>query len=157
MPDRDQLPDATDASQATANRTQASAKSSSQPQKNATKNQILSEFTIRKPDWAYIQLQHLSTTTFGSSPPEVDGVTAQLHLTAALTSFLGLHGSAIPVDILRLEKQDVWVRVPADDRTAVMAAAGGWMSNSGDGWRVKGWSNWKPSAPGRNAGQEMFS
>ncbi|KAI5367716.1 Putative ribonuclease P/MRP protein subunit Pop8 [Septoria linicola] len=156
MPDLEQLPDATDTTEATAPSTQSSAKSSSQKQKNATKNQILSEFTIRKPDWAYIRLQHLSHSAIESSSSDLDGVTAQLHLTAALTSFLGVHGSAVPIDILRLEHQDVWIRVPADDRAALIAAAGGGMSSSGDGWRVKGWSNWNPSAVGRDAGQEMF-
>lgn len=156
MTELHELPDAVPSTTETTATTQSSAKSTSSKQKNATKNQTLSEFSIRKPDWSYIHLQHLSSSN-ASSTQALDGVTAQLHLNAALSTFLGLHGSAIPIDLLQLKEQDVWIRVPAEDRAAVIAAAGGWTSKNGEGWRVKGWSHWNASALGRDAGQDLFN
>ncbi|KXT05946.1 hypothetical protein AC578_359 [Pseudocercospora eumusae] len=128
-----------------------------QPSSKTSKNQILSEFSIRNPHWVYIRLQHLSAPT---RPKQalLDGVTAKLHITAALSSFLGLHGTAIAIDVLKLEDQDVWIRVPAEDRAAVIAAVGGWTNSSrDDGWRVKGWSHWSATACGqRDSGQDLF-
>lgn len=155
MAELDELPDAVPSTTETTSTTRSSAKSTSSKQKNATKNQTLSEFSIRKPDWSYIQLQHLSSSN-ASSTQALDGVTAQLHLDAALSTFLGLHGSAIPIDLLQIEDQDIWIRVPADNRAAVIAAAGGWTSKNGEGWRVKAWSHWNASALGRDAGQDLF-
>ncbi|KXT17385.1 hypothetical protein AC579_3858 [Pseudocercospora musae] len=119
------------------------------------KNSSLSEFSIRNPDWVYIRLQHLSAP--GRPKQALDDVTAQLHITGALSSFLGLHGTAIPIDILKLEHQDVWIRVPAEDRAALIAAVGGWTNSSHDGWRVKGWSHWSVAACGqKDFGQDLF-
>lgn len=156
MTELDELPDAVPSTTKTTLTAQSSAKSTSPKQKTATKNQTLSEFSIRKPDWSYIHLQHFSNSN-ASSTQALDGVTAQLHLNAALSTFLGLHGSAIPVDLLQIQDQDVWIRVPADDRAAVIAAAGGWTSKNGEGWRIKGWSHWNASALGRDAGQDLFN
>lgn len=83
-------------------------------------------------------------------------MTAQMHLTAALSSFLGLHGSAIAFDILKLEGQDVWIRVQAEDRAAVVAATGGWVNGAREGWRVVGWSCWNVEGAGSRRGEELF-
>lgn len=86
-------------------------------------------------------------------------MTAHMHLNAALSTFLGLHGSAITFDILKLEGQGVWIRVQAEDRAAVVAATGGWVSKAKEGWRMKGWSCWNAAAAaaGRDAaGGDLF-
>ncbi|GIZ36990.1 hypothetical protein CKM354_000045400 [Cercospora kikuchii] len=152
MADPENLPDAPASTPDAPQVTQPSTQPSSRQPRNATKNQTLSEFSIRKPDWVYVRLQHLSSKTNQS----LDGVTAQLHLNAALSSFLGLHGSAIPIDILHLQEQDVWIRAPAEERAAIIAAVGSWISSSGEGWRVRGWSRWNANAFGRDAGQDLF-
>lgn len=121
--------------------------------KRTPKNHTVSQFTIRDPPWAYIYLQHL---TSAGPTPSLDAVTAQLHITAALSQFLGLHGTAIPVDIMKLEGGDVWIRVPAQDKTALVGAVGGWVSAKGEGWRVKGTSSWDSRAMARDSGQDLF-
>lgn len=130
-----------------------SASSKKKRKKRAPKKHILTQITIRSPPWAYVHLQHLVSSP---TAPELDAVTAQLHLTAALSQFLGLHGAAIPFDILKLEGHDVWIRLQSQDRTALVAAAGGWSSKSGEGWRVKGWSSWDANATSRDSGQDLF-
>lgn len=153
MADPEQLPDAA-AVAANAHPTPCGTSEALREIRKTSKNQILCEFSIRKSDWAYICLQHLSDP---SKPKQaLDGVTAQMQITAALSSFLGLHGTAIPFDILKLEKQDVWIRVPADYRAAWIAAVGGWTSSSHSSWRVKDWSHWNASACGKHFGQDLF-
>ena len=156
MAELEQLPDATETTAITAPTTQTSSNASTKKKrkKRAPKPHILSQFTIRKPPWAYVHLQHLSSS---ESAPELDAVTAQLHLTAALSQFLGLHGSAIPFDILKLENQNLWIRLPNEDRSALVAAVGGWVSANSDGWRVKGWNSWDANAIERDGGQDLFT
>jgi len=56
----------------------------------------------------------------------LDPLTISSLLTPALTSYLGLTGSSIPLDILHAKGQDVWVRVLRRDARAVQAALGEW-------------------------------
>lgn len=87
----------------------------------------------------------------------MDAVTAHLQLTAALSQFLGLHGAAIPIDVLKLEGADLWIRVPFEDHSNVIAAVGGWISGKGEAWRVKGTSSWDARAMARDSGQDLFN
>lgn len=120
--------------------------------KRHQKPHILLQQTLRSPAWVYIHLRHLS-----NSPPPLDAVTAHLHLTTALQQFLGLHGSAITFDVLKLDAQDVWIRAQAEDQRAIVAAAGGWVSGKGEGWRVVGWSWWDAGVGGAGGGgQDLF-
>lgn len=102
--------------------------------------------TIRSPPFAYmrISLRSLSSST---SSTVLDELTVRSHLTSALTQFLGLHGSAIAVDILKVEGAECWIRVPREDLSAVGAAVGGWVGE-GVGWRVEGKGNWLSSLVG---------
>lgn len=145
-----------------------SSSSRSTARKNKTKRKanhtskpphIRRTLTLRRPTFSYVHLQHLSPTTISSSQqPPLDAVTAHLHLTTALTQFLGLHGSAMAFDILKLSGQEIWIRVQSTDRRAIVAAVGGWVSANGEGWRVKGWSEWNASANGKedSCGQDLF-
>ncbi|KAK3719721.1 hypothetical protein LTR37_004258 [Vermiconidia calcicola] len=156
MADLGELHDATESTAATAPTTQSSSTTSKRKRKKrVAKPHILSQFTIRDTPWAYVHLQHLNSSNAVVS--DLDAVTAHLHLTAALSQFLGLHGAAIPFDILKIEGQDVWIRLPSEDRSALVAAVGGWVSGSGQGWRVKGWSSWNADAMGRKSGQDLFT
>ena len=155
MDNSEYLPDATGITTRTTQPTQQTsiATTKKKRKKRTPKPHILSQITLRDPPWSYIRLQHLTSS---AQPSDLDAVTAHLHLTAALSQFLGLHGTAIPFDILKLEGQDVWIRLPHDDSSAVIAAVGGWVSASGEGWRVKGLSSWDASAQFKDSGQDLF-
>ncbi len=96
-------------------------------------------------------------------PTPLDQITARTHLTSALQQFLGLTGSAIPIDILKVEKKEVWIRVPREDRVTAVAAVGGWVSTASTrddgsvqtGWRVKGASDWLANLVAGN-GSDLF-
>ncbi|KAB8300232.1 hypothetical protein EYC80_000446 [Monilinia laxa] len=86
--------------------------------------------TIRAPPFSYI---HLELQTSPLKKQQLDDITAKSYLTSALTQFLGLHGAAIPIDILKTEGKDVWIRVMREDTSAAVAALGGWVKGMGNG------------------------
>ncbi|KAF4556811.1 Hypothetical protein D9617_1g086930 [Elsinoe fawcettii] len=116
-------------------------------------NPVILQFTIREPDWSYVHLRLVTPASLqgaidGSHPSDkvlLDEVTAYLHLQSALRRYLGVHGTAIPLDILKVDGLEVWIRSPREDANAVVAAAGGWVGSSGEGWRVVDWQCWGPT------------
>lgn len=155
MADPEILPDATEPAAKSEEPTQTSTTSNKKKRKKRpSKPHVLSQVTLQQPPWSYIRLQHLTSST---NPGDLDAVTAHLHLTAALTQFLGLHGAAIPFDILKLEGQDVWIRLQHEDSSSLIAAAGGWVSTKGEGWRVKGSRSWDANALGKDYGRDTFA
>lgn len=109
---------------------------------NPTKGHEIITQTIKQPQFAYA---HLSLMLDPPRKDDIDILTFRSHLTSALSQFLGLTGSAIAVDFLKIEGKDCWIRVPRQDLSAVVAAVGGWVGGSEDfqvGWRVKGSGNW---------------
>lgn len=80
----------------------------------------------------------------------LDPITARTYLTSALSQFLGLTGTSISIDILKISSENatdtVWIRVPRPDGAAVVAALSSWIGggSSGSGtvaWRVCGKGN----------------
>lgn len=62
-------------------------------------------------------------------------------LTQALASYLGLMGAAVPIDILKIEGREVWIRVDRQDARSVRAGLGSWAGKVGGGnvgWRIYG-------------------
>ncbi|KAL8794879.1 MAG: hypothetical protein Q9195_002591 [Heterodermia aff. obscurata] len=97
-------------------------------------------FTIRDFPFTYLHLTLLSTFP---SPLPLDELTAHKHLTSALQQFLGITGTAIPIDILKVDGWDVWIRVQREDGGAVAAAIGNWVgAGEGVSWRIKGRGQW---------------
>ncbi|MCJ1351287.1 MAG: hypothetical protein MMC33_001271 [Icmadophila ericetorum] len=93
--------------------------------------------TIRALPYTYL---HLSLVSAVPRQDPIDYLTARNYLTAALQQFLGLTGIAISIDFLKVEEQDVWIRVPREDGKAVQEAASAWVSDVVS-WRVKGKSD----------------
>ncbi|KAL1582593.1 hypothetical protein WHR41_08558 [Cladosporium halotolerans] len=135
--------------------TQQPSSTSSLPSKRPASQtpQKASTLTLSSPSHAYIHLTHLAPSQ-DSLPSDLDTLTAHHHLTTSLHQFLGVHGAAVPIDVLKLSGRDVWVRVPAADRSAVVAAAGGWIGRQGEGWRVVGWGSWGLGSGGE--GRDLF-
>ncbi|KAJ5908418.1 hypothetical protein N7495_001100 [Penicillium taxi] len=126
------------------------------------------QFTSRNPPWTYLKLQ-LIPQPDGTSPQPIDSLSARTYLSSALSQFLGLTGTAIPIDILQIEhraasgtkgsKYDgVWIRIPRDDAAAVVAALSSWISSGpiNVAWRVCAKSNYL-GALVAGSGNELFS
>lgn len=116
---------------------------SNKKQESKTKTRhILHQHTIRKPSWTYFHLQLFSAASRSDS---IDILTAKKYTTSALARFLGLHGTAIPMDIMKLEGRSVWIRVPREHSMAVHEALSSWIGGSEDGgvrWIIKGRDEW---------------
>ena len=114
--------------------------------------------TFHHPSYTYLHLRltsfpHNPSTVNKSQRPPIDEITALSHLKSALNQSLGLTGTAIPIDILKVEDQDVWVRIPYDDGNAVRAAVSTWSDSAkGVSLRVMGSGAWLGALVGRRGG-----
>ncbi|RDW70138.1 hypothetical protein BP5796_08535 [Coleophoma crateriformis] len=114
-------------------------------QKAVPKGHEIRSITIKAPPFSYIHLELIDSS---SSPRKtgLDDLTVKSFITAALTQFLGLTGSAISVDILKVEERECWIRVPREDLSPVVAALGGWVGGDEQegqvAWRVRGKGSW---------------
>ncbi|KKK14803.1 hypothetical protein P175DRAFT_0506336 [Aspergillus ochraceoroseus IBT 24754] len=111
-------------------------------------------FTARNPPWTYLKLQliHQPGTSTAVQCQPIDPLTARTYLTAALHQFLGLSGTSIAIDILKVSPETshseptdkfIWIRIPRQDAPAVVAAVSSWIGgNTGSdtvgsvAWRV---------------------
>ena len=105
------------------------------------------EITIRNPPFTYLHLTLLNPTflvpIFKPNYPPIDILTARAHLTSALSQFLGITGTAIPIDFLKIEGRDVWIRIPREDAAAFVGALSQWFGkDGGTSWRVNGKGEW---------------
>jgi ribonuclease P/MRP protein subunit POP8 len=98
-------------------------------------------FTLRHPPYVYIYL--IVKTLSPAAIVELDKVTAQSYLRSALSQFLGLTGTAIELDLLKVEGKDIWLRVAKEDASAVIAAVSQWASTRHDvSLQVKARGTW---------------
>lgn len=117
--------------------------------------------TIRRPPFTYLHLTLLSSSSSSlttTTDTEIDILTFYRHLTSALQQFLGQTGLAIPIDFLKVQGADCWIRVPREDGWAVAEAVSGWTGSLGTGevgWRVKGRGDWL-GAVVAGTGKELF-
>ncbi|OJD14245.1 hypothetical protein AJ78_05404 [Emergomyces pasteurianus Ep9510] len=112
---------------------------------STSNNGLPISFTSRKPPWSYLKLQLITHPNPSSSTP-IDELTARTYLTSALSQFLGVSGTSISVDILKIEfvpsgQNMVWIRVPRDDAAAVVAAVSSWIGGGAQSvasvsWRI---------------------
>ena len=111
--------------------------------------------TVRHLPYTYFHLTLLGGTTI---PPganqDIDAITARTFLTTALNQFLGITGTAIPIDILQTKGRDVFIRVPGEDGPAVLQALTAWTGESA-AWSVKGKGGWLGAVVAGN-GRELF-
>ncbi|PLB43175.1 hypothetical protein P170DRAFT_481125 [Aspergillus steynii IBT 23096] len=122
----------------------------------------ITTFVARNPPWTYLKLQlvHQPGTSPAVQSQPLDPLTARTYLTSALSQFLGLTGTTISIDILKVfpeaEQQTptnktAWIRVPSDDAAAVVAALSSWIGgNAGGG--VVGSVAWRVCAKGNFLG-----
>ena len=104
---------------------------------------VITSKTITTPPFSFVCLELVSDA---AARTRLDEITVRTYITSALTQFLGLTGSAISVDIVKVRKRECWIRVPREDLSPVVAAVGGWMGGNDAegrvGWKVKASGNW---------------
>lgn len=82
---------------------------------------------------------HLTLITALDNNAEVslDMIMVRTYLTSALQQYLGLSGTAVPIDIVKIEGRDAWIRLPREDGSSVQGALSQWVGKDGNvSWRV---------------------
>ncbi|KAJ9243625.1 hypothetical protein DTO271D3_1650 [Paecilomyces variotii] len=91
-------------------------------------------FTARNPPWSYLKLQLIPQPGYSSANTLLDELTTRTYLSSALSQFLGVTGTAISIDLLKVENDGTnryaWIRVPRDDASAVVSAVSSWIGGS---------------------------
>ena len=104
-------------------------------------------YTIRSLPYTYLHVSLLANdfmkidSSKSNTAPTIDEITVRTHLTSALEQFLGAMGAGIPIDILKIDGKDTWIRIPREDGPTVIEAINAW--NGPDGrWLVRGNGAW---------------
>ncbi|EHK27430.1 uncharacterized protein TRIVIDRAFT_34768 [Trichoderma virens Gv29-8] len=114
---------------------------------------------IRTPPFSYIHLELLT------NPPdaavELDNLQVKSYCTAALRQFLGLTGTAIPLDVLKVSGSECWIRVPREDLGSFAAALTAWKGTNDGGieslLRIKQCSDWLGAMVGSNGQEQLWN
>ena len=132
--------------------------SPTQQKQKPLKGHAITTKTIKTPPFSYACLELISEPT---SSIELDDLTVRSYITAAFTQYLGLTGSAMSVDILKVEGSECWIRVPREDLGPAMAAVGGWVGGNEEsgrvGWKVKASGNWLSNLVGNRGVEKIWS
>ncbi|KAF1926860.1 uncharacterized protein M421DRAFT_6763 [Didymella exigua CBS 183.55] len=168
------MADAAPADEAEATQTTQDAKERKRKEKEI---HILHQTTFRKPTWSYFHLTLVTPGTASQTPSasatpshlhDVDALTVSTLLMQPLIAYLGITGSAVPIDILHTQGRNAYVRIPRQDARAFRAGLSGWIggcdSGSVPGVKEGGRVNvaWRVVAEGgslgllRGAGEEVF-
>ncbi|KAF5021849.1 hypothetical protein F66182_6106 [Fusarium sp. NRRL 66182] len=105
-------------------------------QKGLEKSHEILTCTIKEPPFSYAHLELVTDTLSSSSSVILDNLSLKIYCTAALRQFLGITGTAISIDILKVENNHAWVRVPRPDLGSFAAAITAWRGTSDNGEQV---------------------
>ncbi|KAJ3561879.1 hypothetical protein NPX13_g8775 [Xylaria arbuscula] len=124
------------------------------------KSHALVTSVIKTPTYSYAHLDLLSATGL-SNPTELDALQVKSYCTSALKQFLGATGMGIPLDILKVERQSCWVRLPRENLGAFAAAITAWQGTTQDGIHstllIRGCSDWLGVLVGQQDEQKLWT
>ncbi|TRX96247.1 hypothetical protein FHL15_002971 [Xylaria flabelliformis] len=123
------------------------------------KSYELAKSVIKAPPYSYAHLELFSAES--AKTEELDALQVRSYCTAALKQFLGVTGMAIPLDILKVEGQSCWLRLPRDHLGAFAAAITAWQGTNLDGisstFRLRGCSDWLGALVGQQDEQKLWT
>lgn len=115
--------------------------------------------TVKTPPFSYVHLELLTDPL--DAAVELDNLQVKSYCTAALRQFLGLTGTAIPLDVLKVEGSECWIRVPRDDLGSFAAALTAWKGTSDGGvdclLRIKQCSDWLGTMVGSHGQDQLWN
>ncbi|KAK8101265.1 uncharacterized protein PG998_007323 [Apiospora kogelbergensis] len=122
------------------------------------KSHELASCVLKDPVFSYAHLQILTGNPHQEAI-ELDALQVRSYCTAALQQFLGIAGTAISIDTLKVDGADCWLRIPRDNLGAFSAAITAWRGTNENGvhitFQIKGCSDWLGSLVGR-VGQDAL-
>lgn len=123
----------------------------------AQKSLELLTCVIRAPTFAYA---HLELVTDTSEIVKLDTLQVRSYCTAALRQFLGEHGVAVAIDILKVQDSECWLRLPRQDLSAFSAAISAFSGISQQGYtsllRMRACGDWLGTLVGRADEQRLW-
>lgn len=138
---------------------------------------VIHQTTFRKPTWSYFHLTLVTPGTASQTPSasatpsdsrDIDALTVSTLLMQPLTAYLGITGSAVPIDILHTQGRNAHIRIPRQDARPFRAGLSNWIggcdAGSVPGVKEGGRVNvaWRVVAEGgslalmRGTGEELF-
>jgi ribonuclease P/MRP protein subunit POP8 len=134
-----------------------SSKSSQSQRPNSQTSHELLKCTIKAPPFSYAQLEFITEEL---QPASLDNLQVKSYCTAALRQFLGDTGTAIPIDILKVEGNECWLRFPREDLGAFSAAITAFPGVFDGGkqslLRIRQCSNWLGLMVGRDRQEDVW-
>lgn len=139
--------------------------STQEAKKTNPKSHELLSCTLKAPAFSYAHLEVFregdDRRASGSSASTTDMLQFRSYCTSALTQFLGVTGAAIPLDILKVQGNECWLRVPRPDLGAFAAAVTAWPGTRDQGshlvLRVRQCSDWLGSMVGRDGQDQLWN
>lgn len=120
--------------------------------KKPKSQEIYSATTIKTPTYSYAHLELITTANSA-----LDELQLRSYLTAALKQFLGATGSGMPIDILKVQGKESWVRVPRQDLGAFAAALTAWSgSGNATGFIIRAAGDWLGALVGRHDQRKLW-
>lgn len=127
-------------------------------QKDLEKSHEILTCTVKAPPFSYA---HLQLITDGSEEVELDNLQIKSYCTAALRQFLGIAGTAIPMDILKVHGSHCWVRVPRPDLGSFAAAITAWRGTTEGSvqsiFQIRSCSDWLGSMVGSDGQDKIWN
>ncbi|KAI1072759.1 hypothetical protein LB507_003292 [Fusarium sp. FIESC RH6] len=105
-------------------------------QKDLEKSHDILTCTIKEPPFSYAHLELVTDLPSSSSSVALDDLSLKSYCTTALRQFLGTTGVAISIDILKVENNHAWVRIPRLDLGSFAAAITAWRGTSDNGEQI---------------------
>ncbi|OIW29860.1 hypothetical protein CONLIGDRAFT_631934 [Coniochaeta ligniaria NRRL 30616] len=131
---------------------------STQPPSKSQKSQALFTCTIKSPPFAYA---HLELVTDSGRAANLDNLQVRSYCTAALRQFLGEHGVAVAIDILKVDGKECWLRLPRQDLSVFSAAVTAFPGTTQNGdtslLRLLACGDWLGSLVGRADQQKLWT
>lgn len=114
---------------------------------SSSKSYDLLTCTIRSPQFSYVHLELVTADPSTTQDNSLDELQLKSYCASACRQFLGLTGAAIPIDILKVEGVEGWIRLPRQDLGSFSAALTAWKGTTdekGEGviLRVMQCSDW---------------
>jgi ribonuclease P/MRP protein subunit POP8 len=124
---------------------------------NISSSEPAVSFTLRKAPYSYFHLSLRSLIATSQAPHDLDEISVRSYLTLALQQYLGLSGTAISIDILKVEGRDVWIRVPSEDEVALAASLSQWTGSKDLAWRIEQRGAWLGALVGNTNAQKLWT
>ncbi|EFX01066.1 hypothetical protein CMQ_6008 [Grosmannia clavigera kw1407] len=121
--------------------------------KKQGKTRELYSCTISKPPFAYVHIEAATSRQTDTVGSVIDPLQIRSYCTAALKQFVGATGAGMPLDLLKIDGRQFWIRLPREDLSFFAAALAAWSFTDQDGvttvLRLLASGNWLGSLLGR--------